>query len=55
MWLWLWLWPWLEVMSLKSSGYGDFESKYQIEGEAFRPGEERWRDNRRERQSKSEK
>ena len=53
--MWLWLWPWLEVMSLKSSGYGDFESKYQIEGEASRPGEERWRDNRRERQSKSEK
>ena len=45
----------LSVMSLKSSGHGSFESKYQREGEASRPGEERWRDNRRERQSKSEK
>ena len=31
---WWWLWPWLEVMSLKSSGHGGFESKYQREGEA---------------------
>ena len=28
------MWPWLEVMNLKSSGHGGFESKYQREGEA---------------------
>ena len=28
----MWQWPWLEVMSLKSSGHGGFESKYQREG-----------------------
>ena len=32
----MWLWPWLEVMGLKSSGHGGFESKYQREGEASR-------------------
>ena len=32
---WWWLWPWLEVMSLKISGHGGFERKYQREGEAF--------------------
>ena len=47
-WLWLWLWPWLEVMSLKSSGHGGFESKYQREGEAS-SGWERWKDSGRER------
>ena len=28
----------LSVMSLKSSGHGGFESKYQRKGEASRPG-----------------
>ena len=33
-WWWWWLWSWLSVMSLKRSGHGGFESKYQREGEA---------------------